>query len=52
MHIWKIILRKAEPVGTLAVETDTCEAATQEAARQIFETIHGVGRIVAGPFRE
>ena len=52
MHIWKIILRTAEPVGTLAVETDTCEAATQEAARQIFEAKHGVGRIVAGPFRE
>ena len=52
MNIWKIILRKAEPVGTLAVETDTCEAATQEAARQIFEAKHGVGRIVAGPFRE
>ncbi len=52
MHIWKIILRRADPVGTLAVETDTCEAATQEAARQIFEARHGVGRIVAGPFRE
>lgn len=52
MITWKIILRKAEPVGTLAVEVDTCEAATQAEARQIFEARHGVGRVVAGPFRE
>lgn len=52
MITWKIILRKAEPVGTLAVETDTCEAATLNEARQIFEARHGTGRIVAGPMRQ
>lgn len=52
MATWKIILRKAEPVGTLAIETDTCEAETQEQARQIFEARHGNARTVAGPMRE
>lgn len=49
MATWKMILRKAEPPGTLAIETDVCEAATKEEASKIFEERHGVGRVVAGP---
>lgn len=49
MYIWKIILRKT--VGELSIKEDTCEAATLNEARQIFEERHGVGLIVAGPFR-
>ncbi len=49
MATWKMILRKAEPPGTLAIETDTCEAANKDEASKIFEERHGVGRVVAGP---
>lgn len=49
MPTWKMILRKAEPPGTLAVEVDYCEAEKKEEASKIFEERHGVGRVVAGP---
>jgi hypothetical protein len=49
MATWKMILRKAEPPGTLAVEADFCEAEKKEEAAKIFEERHGVGRVVAGP---
>ena len=49
MATWKMVLRKAEPVGTLAVEADFCEAATKAEAEQIFNERHGPGRVVAGP---
>lgn len=49
MATWKMVLRKAEPVGTLAIETDTCEAPNKAEAAKIFEERHGVGRVVAGP---
>jgi hypothetical protein len=52
MANWKIILRKAEPAGTLEIEVDTCEAPTQEDARKIFEERHGVGRVVSGPMKQ
>ena len=49
MATWKMILRKAEPPGTLAIEVDFCEADKKEDAAKIFEERHGVGRVVAGP---
>ena len=49
MATWKMILRKAEPPGTLAIEADTCEADNKEEQTKIFEARHGVGRVVAGP---
>jgi hypothetical protein len=49
MKRWKMILRKTEPIGTLAIESVFCEAETMEKARQIFENTYGVTRIVAGP---
>jgi hypothetical protein len=49
MATWKMVLRKAEPVGTLAVEADHCEAATKAEAEKIFIERHGHGRVVAGP---
>jgi len=52
MATWKIILRKAEPLGTLEIEVDTCEAPTLEDARKIFEERHGVGRVVSGPMKQ
>ena len=51
MPTYKIILRKPEPVGTLAVMEDFCEAKSQEQAQQIMTDRHGVGRVVAGPFK-
>jgi hypothetical protein len=49
MKRWKMILRKAEPIGTLAIESVFCEAETMEQARQFFENTYGVTRVVAGP---
>ncbi len=50
MPTYKMVLRQAEPAGTLAVMEDTCEAKNRDEAAKIFEERHGVKRIVAGPF--
>lgn len=49
MAKYRMILRKAEPKGTLEIMEDFCEAKTQEEARKIFEERHGLGRVVSGP---
>jgi hypothetical protein len=51
MPTYKMILRKAEPPGTLAVEEDFCEAKSRDEAQKIFEERHGNGRVVAGPMK-
>jgi len=51
MPTYKMILRKAEPAGTLAVVEDFCEAKSREEAQKIFEERHGNGRTVAGPMK-
>jgi hypothetical protein len=51
MPTYKIILRKPEPVGTLAVMEDFCEAKNREQATEIFLERHGPGRVVAGPLK-
>jgi hypothetical protein len=51
MPTYKMILRQAEPPGTLAVEEDFCEAKNREEAQKIFEERHGAGRTVAGPMK-
>lgn len=51
MATYKMILRKPEPPGTLAVEEDYCEANSRNEAQKIFEERHGTGRVVAGPMK-
>lgn len=51
MYRYQIFLRKAEPVGTLEIIEDFCEAKSREEAQRIFEERHGFGRVVAGPNR-
>ena len=51
MNTYKIIMRKKEPVGTLEMFEDFCEASTVREADQIFADRHGRGFVVAGPFK-
>lgn len=51
MYTYKIIMRKSEPVGTLEIFEDQCEAKNREEAQKIFEERHGTGYVVAGPNR-
>ncbi len=51
MHTYHIIFRKPEPVGTLEIAEDFCEAKNREEAQKIFEERHGQGLVVAGPNR-
>lgn len=49
MQTYEIIVRKREPVGTLEMLRDTCQAANRDEAQKIFEERHGQGFVVAGP---
>jgi hypothetical protein len=49
MHTYEIIVRKKEPVGTLEMIRDTCQAKDRAEAQKIFEERHGHGFTVAGP---
>lgn len=51
MYRYQIFLRKKEPVGTLEIVQDFCEAKNREEAQKIFEERHGFGLVVAGPNR-
>ncbi len=51
MPTYKMILRRAEPPGTLLVEEVFCEANSREEAQKIFEDSYGAGRNVAGPMK-
>ncbi len=51
MNTYRMIFRKPEPPGTLEIMDDYCEANTREEAQKIFESRHGVERVVAGPIK-
>jgi hypothetical protein len=51
MPTYKMIFRKPEPLGTLDIMEDYCEAKNRDEASKIFESRHGVERVVAGPIK-
>ena len=51
MYTYRIIMRKPEPVGTLEMFEDRCEAKNRDEADRIFAERHGRGFVVSGPDR-